>query len=163
MDVSRYYKNVVDMLPDGIVALDLQGKIVSISQQLVLLLGLPQQSSATGHSFIEFIQEQERARFQHELDTYIQRNRKNHPLRHYIKRQDHTLYLADIYVSFLYDQQEVSGILLLIRDISHQDRESVRGQDTFSLSTKKIWKSALFRDLILATMPTRCISMTCLK
>ena len=122
MDVSRYYKNVVDMLPDGIVALDLQGKIVSISQQLVLLLGLPQQSSATGHSFIEFIQEQERARFQHELDTYIQRNRKNHPLRHYIKRQDHTLYLADIYVSFLYDQQEVSGILLLIRDISHQDR-----------------------------------------
>jgi PAS domain S-box-containing protein len=119
---ERHYRSLVDILPDGVGMIDLEGRIADVNPQAVAMLGFADREDLLGRSTLDLIQPEDHVRFKANmasaLKTGIMRNAEYTMIRKAGQRFAVELSAA---ISMNADGRAL-GLVMVARDITKRKR-----------------------------------------
>lgn len=127
---ERQYTTMAELLPDGIVTLDLQGKVISCNPATVAMTGYTREEVIGKHfSGLGFLRKEDSPRYEEFFRSTLE-GKTPDPFEVIWKHRNGNFYLAEVRVGLLRDNEIDTGVLVIARDITQRKRAERRLQES---------------------------------
>ena len=124
---ERNFRSITEQMTDEVFLVDSIGTLTYVSPVVEQLFGyLPHE--VIGHSFTDYIQEQDLPEALNVFQNTLQKKTSPQMFEVTLKRKDNTLFDAEIHLQY-YQDQDISGMIGLIRDISDRKLAESKAQE----------------------------------
>ena len=124
---ERNFRSITEQMTDEVFLVDSFGTLTYVSPVVEQLFGyLPHE--VIGHSFTDYIQEQDLPEALNVFQNTLQKKTSPQMFEVTLKRKDNTLFDAEIHLQY-YQDQDISGMIGLIRDISDRKLAESKAQE----------------------------------
>ena len=124
---ERNFRSITEQMTDEVFLIDSVGKLTYVSPVVEQLFGyLPHE--VLGHLFTDYIQEEDLPEAFKVFQNTLQKKTSPQMFEVKLKRKDKTLFEAEIHLQY-YQDQDISGMIGLIRDISDRKLAESKAQE----------------------------------
>ena len=121
------FRSITEQMADEVIVVDSLGTLTYVSPVVEQLFGyLPPE--VIGHSFVEFIEQEDIPQALQIFDDTLQQKTPNHIFELKLKRKDGSFFDGEIHLQY-YQDQDITGMIGLIRDISDRKLAESKAQE----------------------------------
>ncbi|MFX0058076.1 MAG: PAS domain S-box protein [Candidatus Hodarchaeota archaeon] len=114
------YETLFKTFPDLILILDLNGKIINISDTIINLYGVEKKEDCIGKNLLEFVVPEEQISLKQTIENVLNKGYVR-MVEHKLKKKDGTTFIGELSLSILKDRNDKEKYLIcILRDITNQ-------------------------------------------
>ncbi|MBU7013528.1 MAG: PAS domain S-box protein [Theionarchaea archaeon] len=129
-DHERQFAVLAELLPDGVVTLDLTGRVTSCNSANVAMTGYARDEVVGKHfSDLEFLRKEDSPDYEELFRSNLE-GKTHDPFEVIWNHRDGTSYLAEVRAGLLKEGERISGVLVIARDITQRKEAERRLQES---------------------------------